>query len=206
MNLGNVSIDQGDYPAARALHEECLAITRELGDRGGTARSLGNLGNVAFEQGDYPAARVLHEECLAIMRELGDRGGMARSLSSLGNVAYGQGDLASARALHEEGLAIRRGLGANGEIDDSLEGLASVFSALGNPLIAARIWGAAERLREDIGTPLPPKDRPRHYRRVSASRASLESSAAFDRAWQEGRALTLEQAIELALEKTVERP
>ena len=29
---------------------------------------------------------------------------------------------------------------------------------------------------------------------------------AFDRAWQEGRALTIEQAIELALEEAVERP
>jgi hypothetical protein len=40
---------------------------------------------------------------------------------------------------------------------------------------------------------------------VTAARAVLGDDAAFDRAWQEGRALTLEQAIELALEKTVER-
>ena len=29
---------QGDYPAARALHEECLAIWRQLGDRWGIGR------------------------------------------------------------------------------------------------------------------------------------------------------------------------
>ena len=44
---GVLSYHQGDYPAARALYEESLAIGRELGDRSGIAGSLGNLGNVA---------------------------------------------------------------------------------------------------------------------------------------------------------------
>src|SRR5579862_7397475 len=70
---GVLSHDQGDYLAAKALHEEGLAIRRELGDRRGTAASLGNLGNVALNQGDYPAARALYEESLAILRALGDR-------------------------------------------------------------------------------------------------------------------------------------
>jgi non-specific serine/threonine protein kinase len=61
---GVLSHDQGDYPAAKAFHEEGLAIRRELGDRRGTAASLGNLGNVALNQGDYPAARALLEESL----------------------------------------------------------------------------------------------------------------------------------------------
>nr|MDQ6923461.1 hypothetical protein [Pseudomonadota bacterium] len=69
-----------------------------------------------------------------------------------------------------------------------------------------RIWGAVERLRTESGSPLPPKDRPVYDRRVAAARAALGDDAAFDRAWQEGRALTLEQAIELALEETVEHP
>jgi hypothetical protein len=37
-------------------------------------------------------------------------------------------------------------------------------------------------------------------------RAALKDDAAFDQAWQEGHALMLEQAIELALAETVERP
>jgi hypothetical protein len=40
---------------------------------------------------------------------------------------------------------------------------------------------------------------------VAAARAALGDIAAFDRAWQEGLALTLEQAIELALEDALER-
>jgi non-specific serine/threonine protein kinase len=204
-NLGNVVADQGDYPAARALHEEGLAINRELGDRWSIAISLYNLGDFACEQGDYPAAGALYEESLAIRRDLGDRRGIALALNGLGNVDAEQGDYPAARVLYEESLAIRREQGDRWGIAFALEGLAAVVAALANSLRAARIWGAAERLREEIGAPLPPYERPRYGRRVAAARAALRDDAAFEHAWQEGRALTIEQGIALALSEAVAR-
>jgi tetratricopeptide (TPR) repeat protein len=202
-NLGTAARIQGDIASARGLHEESLAIRRELGSRGSIARSLNNLGNVALDQGDYPAARALYEESLTITRELGDRWSIANSLDNLGDVAYAQGDYSAARALHQESLVMLRELGDPKAIANSLEGLAGLVAALGRYVRAARIWGAAERLREEIGSPQPPNERPPYDRRVAAARAG--DDAAFDRAWHEGRALTLEQAIELALEEAVER-
>ena len=200
-NLGNVACEQGDLASARALHEEFLTIMRELGDRGGIARALNNLGYVAYEQEDFVSARVLHEESLAIRQELGNRAGIADSAHNLGNVTYEQGDYTAAKALHQEGLTIRRELGDRARIASSLEGLAAVVAAFDNSLCAARIWGAAERLREEVGSPLAPNDRPRIDRRVAAARAALRDDSAFDRAWQDGRTLTLEQAMELAFDK-----
>jgi non-specific serine/threonine protein kinase len=195
---------QGDFAAARALFEESLAISRELGNRIGIGDSLNNLGMVAHDQGDYPTARMLFEEDLAIGRELRDRSEIARSLNNLGNLANSQGDYPTARMLFEEDLEIGREQGNRRLIVFALEGLASAVAALGGTLRAARVWGAAERLREEIGSTLPPNERPRYDRRVAAARATLKDDAAFDHAWQEGRVLTLKQAIELALEKTVE--
>jgi predicted ATPase/class 3 adenylate cyclase/tetratricopeptide (TPR) repeat protein len=205
-NLGNVAFYQGDFVSARALYEESLVMRRELGDQGRIADSLNNLGIAALEQGEFASARALHEESLVMRRKLGDRGGIADSLNNLGIAALEEGEFASARALNEESLAIARELGNRWGIVNSLEGLAPVVAALGSALRAARIWGAAERLREEIGSPLPPNERPRYDRRVAAARAALGYDAAFDLAWQEGRALTLEQAIQLALEDTVEQP
>jgi predicted ATPase/class 3 adenylate cyclase/Tfp pilus assembly protein PilF len=204
-NLGIVAGEQGDLASARALFEESLAISRELRNRIGIGDSLNNLGNVAYAQGDYPTARVLFEEDLAIGRELGDLSEIARSLNNLGNVAYNQSDNPTAQLRFEENLAIERELGYRRGIAYALEGLAAVGAALGRSLRAARIWGTAERLREEIGSPLPPNERPRHDRRAAAARATLGDDAAFDHAWQEGRTLTVEQAIELALEDAVER-
>ena len=205
-SLGNIALYQADYPAARALFEECLAIMRKLGDRGGTGSALNNLGNVAYEQGDYPGARARLEESLAIKRDLGDRYSIANSLNILGDVAGELRDFSSARALYLEALMIRRELGERWGIAQSLQRLAASPCALGTSLRAARVWGAAERLREEIGSPLPPNERPRYDRRVAEARASLGDDAAFDHAWQEGRALNLEQAIELTLEETAPLP
>ncbi len=205
-NLGSVAQNKGDHQAAGTLYKESLAIIRELGDRGGISIVLICLGLAACGEKDYPAARMRLEESLAIGRELGDRRSMAMSLTSLGYVADEQGDFASARALYQEGLVIQRELGDMGGVPTSLEGLAAVVAALDNALCAARIWGAAERLREEIGSPMAPNELPRYDRRVAAARAALGDDATFDRAWREGHALTLARAIELALEETVERP
>jgi predicted ATPase/class 3 adenylate cyclase/Tfp pilus assembly protein PilF len=203
-NLGNVAFDQADFVRARALYEESLSIARELGDQEAVARLLGNLGNVATHQGSFASARTLHEQALAIKRELGHRQRIASSLISLGTLALNEGDLDSARARYKEGLAIVRGLGDRMGIAESLEGLAAVVAALGSSLRAARIWGAAARLRDEFGSPLPPRDRPFYERRVAAARAAMGNDNAFDDSWNEGRALTLEPAIELALEETVD--
>ena len=77
--------DEGDLAAARALHEESLAIARELGNRNGVLASLGNLGIVSYELGDFAAARAQFEESLAISRELGDGHTTAMALHRLGN-------------------------------------------------------------------------------------------------------------------------
>jgi predicted ATPase/class 3 adenylate cyclase len=204
-NLAVVTLDQGDFASAALLNEECLEIMRERGDLQGIAFSLHNLGYMSSAKGDYPAARALNEESLAIRRQLGDRRGIAISLEALGSVAENQGDYPAGRALNEESLAIRRELGDRRGIAYSLKGLARVVTALGTPLRAARIWGAAERLREEIGSPLPPNERSLYDPPVAAARAALGDDATFDRAWQEGRALTLEQAMQLASDKTVER-
>ncbi len=196
-NLGNLAYEQGDYPTARAHYEESLTMKRELGDRRGIAISLNNLGNLAYDQGDYPAAWALYEESLAISRELGNRWGIAMSLNNLGNLAYDQGDYPAARTLYDESLAIKRELGDRPGVAESLEGLAS-FAALADPSRAARMWGAAEKLREDLGASLPPNERLRYERHVGAAPTD---DAAFQLAWLEGRAMTLELAIEYALEE-----
>jgi hypothetical protein len=76
-------------------------------------------------------------------------------------------------------------------------GIAEVACAKGQYEIAARLFGAAEMLRENLGL-YPPTDRAHYDRSVASTRAAL-SKAPFAAAWAEGRALTLEQAIEYAL-------
>ncbi len=207
MALGNVVYSQGGELAAESLYEQSLAIERELGDQRAIAIVLNNLGMVAaYHRKDYSAARLLHEEALVIRRELGDRWGIAGSLTNLGTVAYEQGDYPSSRALLTESLAMRRDLADGLDIAESLEALAGLAFTAGRPVSGARLCGQAARLRKEIGSPLPPWERSRYDRQIASGRAALGNDVAFDLAWQEGHAMTLEQMIELALERTDEPP
>jgi predicted ATPase len=200
-NLGAVARAQGDFVAARTLLEESLAIERDLGHRENMARSLNNLGRVARSQGDYAVARSLLEEALAIKRELDDPGGVALTLVNLAHVACEVGDLARADELYKASLPIQREARNKYLLASTLWGMGEVVAALWSPLDAARIWGTAERLGEEIESPIAPDERARYDRCVAAARTAAGNDAVFDRAWQDGRALTLEQAIEFTLEK-----
>jgi len=79
-----------------------------------------------------------------------------------------------------------------------------VVASLGDTLRAARIWGASDRSRAEIGTPLMSNERTGYDRCVAAARMASGDDAAFDSAWQEGRCVALDQAIDLALAKPVE--
>ncbi len=202
-NLGLVAFDQGNIALARVLYKESLASAREMGDMCGIARLLLNLGEVTYDDGDPVEGQALAQEGLAIMRDLDDRMAIARTVNVLGDMAVDQGDYLAAGIHQREGLTIRQALGDRRGIAYSLEGVAEVVAALGNPLRAARLCGAAERLRGELGAPRAPRELPRYRRHVAAAHAYVGDDGAFDRAWQDGRAMPLEQAVELALDETV---
>jgi tetratricopeptide (TPR) repeat protein len=198
-HLGWMLSRQGDLDRAAALLEQGLVCCRELSDRAGIAASLGRLGWVVGHQGDLSRAAALLEECLALQRALEDRRGIARSLSHLGWVLSRQGDRDRAAALLAESLRLSLHLGARDLLAEGLESLAYVAVARGQPLRAARLGGAAEALREALGTPLLLALRAGHERAVQAMRAALGEQA-FAGAWAEGRAQPLEELIPPALD------
>jgi non-specific serine/threonine protein kinase len=197
--LGLAARDQGDSRSARAISEESLDTFRELEDKQGIASSLSSLGAVLCDQGEYGTAQAQLEESLAIFREIGYKRGIAYSLLRHGAVAHGQGKYAAARALYEEGLVILLDVDDKRGIAMDLEGLAAVAVGQAQSRRAARLFGAAERVREAMGAPLPPADRAEHDRSVAAVRGALGEDA-FAAAWAEGRAMSLEEATRYALE------
>jgi tetratricopeptide (TPR) repeat protein len=192
-----VNHNQGDYATARSFEQQSLEIFRALGDRQRVAYSLHNLGNAAREQGDYTTARALEEESLEIFREPGDKRGIAASLHGLGSVAYEQGDYATARMFYGESLEIQRKLENRHGIAMLLESFVSLAGAQGQPERALRLAGAAAALREVIGTPLPPLKQVKLEHHLETARQALGEEVSA-RTFADGRAMTMEQAIESA--------
>jgi ATP/maltotriose-dependent transcriptional regulator MalT len=177
-----------------ALLAESLALAHELDHKGTRASALRIAGQVALRQGDAAKARECAEESLTLLRETGERMYVAETLGLLASVSAQQGDHAAAHAHYQESLAEARQMGNRLVIAPSLEGLAAVVATQGEVSWAARLWGAAERLREALGTPLPPVDRADYERSVAAARISLGEKA-FAAAWAEGRRMTLDQVL-----------
>ncbi len=197
-NLGIAAFCLGNYAAAQAYSQESLEIARELGDRKGVALSLNNLGELALVQHDYVVAGSLFEQSLNIRRELGDRTGIAAALLNLGAVARCQGDCKSARILHEESMRRFRELGETQNIAYVLESFACLNAEEHRSEQAILLWAAADRIREEIGSAMPPVSETEREIAMASVRQALSESA-LSAARDEGRAMTIEQAIETAL-------
>ena len=78
-------------------------------------------------------------------------------------------------------------------------GIAAAQAAQGRPLTAARLWGASEQLLDSAAASLPPTHRWIRDRHFEGVKAAL-GDAAFRAALSEGRAMSMRQAIQYALE------
>lgn len=138
------------------------------------------------------------KESLAVRRELGDRAGLAVSLNTLADVVLDEGDFGSARPLLDESLRINWDLGDQTAIAYLIEDYAGLAAAEGQHERALQLAGFAAALRENIGAPLPPGEQARADRMVAPALEALHADYAAA-AWEAGRSLDIEQAIELAL-------
>ncbi len=195
--LGLIALGQGDYERARSLCREALTLHQQEGYSYGIVASLNSSGLVSCVQGDWEQAKATCDESLVLARELGEKGAMARSLYVLGRLAHCQSDDQRAAVQIGESLALFRELGEKLGVAQCLERLGGI-AASAAPQRAARLLGAAEALREAIGVPLPTYDRADYDRAAEGARAAV-TEPVFATAWAEGRAMTLEQAIEYAL-------
>jgi non-specific serine/threonine protein kinase len=189
----------GEYERATALCEASLALSREMGDLRGIASWLANLATVTLARGDAKRAAVLCDESLAIRKALGYKGGCAHTLAIMGRIALDQGAYERAAACYKESLTLRQETGEKEGIATALEGLAAVIGMQGRPVSAARLYASAESLRSVLCAPLNPIDRAYSLHTVAAIRAQLDEPT-FLRAWTEGQAMTLEEAIAEAVQ------
>jgi tetratricopeptide (TPR) repeat protein len=195
--LGAVAWYQGNLSEAKTRHGEALRIRRQIQDMGNIAYSLGNLALVSWSEGNFHEAAKLADESVTVSRNEGSRWQVAEAFVKRATVARAQGDFELARALYTESLKIRRAMADKPNIPFELEGLAAL-ALQDDPHRAARLWGAAEKLRQTTNSPLMPAYQKDYAPLIAGVRAEL-GPAAFDAAWAEGQALTLEQAVEEAL-------
>lgn len=199
-SIGGSHVYQAEYDNASIYFEESLALARGIGDPFLLSIVLTALGELARYRGDYARAQALNEEARAVATEMQNLSQIALSLNNLGLVATRQGDFTRAVRLHQESLELYRTGGEIRFVPECLEGLATALSALGQPGKAALLVGASNALRASIDLPVPPIERRDYERLLERLRADLGDS--FQTEFTRGHAMTMAQAIDLALDKS----
>jgi non-specific serine/threonine protein kinase len=191
--LGMMETELGNLGAARRWFDAALALQRSLANPATLVSVLVHRGDLAAAEGDEARARAVYEESLAV-------GVMPEwSLRMLAFDALCHGEVSTAREYLLDSLARYRRLGyLLGQVE-CLNAFAGIALAEGNWAKTAHLLGAVGALHQSvIGGRFHARDRTENERFRAAAHAAL-GDAAFERAWAEGQAMSLEQALEDAL-------
>ncbi len=195
--LAEILLARGDYTGALAREEEALALTRATGDRWRLAGCLDSLGEIALLQGVANEAHAAFTESLALSHTARNQGRIAYELCSLGHAALLQGDRAEARVHYWESLTLYHQRDDRRGIAHTLEAIARLAMADKKADRAVRLFAAATLGQEVLGC-LPLFQRRDHDKHIAAAQFAL-GEVVFAAAWNTGRAMTLDEAVDYAL-------
>ena len=204
-NLGRLALAEGDLEGAGGCFAEALSVAERAGLWSLRARSLLGLGELAQITGEPGLARHRLKHALSLARDLGDRRATADALSALAGLTQ-ERDQKRAVAMQVEALSLRHEVGDRAGVARSLETFAYHAGSQGQPGIAARLLGAVQAIREDMGVR---ETAGMGDGATSAGRAGVKAALgpdAFAAAWAEGAALTLDEAVAYASRGRGPRP
>ena len=197
--LGQACADEGDFARAQQSFEESARLFNELGDEHGTLLATRLLAWAYYELGDRERAKGLHEDGLRRARALGNWNLTANILGALARYAVNDGRVKDAVGMAAESLRIYRDLGDRVGIATELCRCAGALASAGNAGAAARLLASSEALHEEVGVGPRPYLLAENETTLAAIRGQLDE-AAVGEAWEQGRALTADEAVVLALE------
>jgi predicted ATPase/DNA-binding SARP family transcriptional activator/DNA-binding CsgD family transcriptional regulator len=205
-DLGLIALwgQREDIPVS-AVIEELEELKPRLENRRTLAWLLVLEGMIAYSRGDAEHSVALHEESLELFREIGDTGAVINTLGQLGGILFLAGDHERALPLIREDLRLGWESDYALPIQISLYFLACAASMREQPVRAARLWGAVEGMEEAYGVHVSPiaLSESDYEGRLAASRSQLDERA-WSRAWEEGKAMLLERAVDYGLSEEEE--
>jgi tetratricopeptide (TPR) repeat protein len=205
-NLGDALNRQGAFDRAESVLREAVALGRLSEDSGRIAEAQAELAAALTGLGQLEEARMCAQTCLASLRAT-DKAlgvefsfGVGLALSKLGLIFLREGHPEWAAAAWSESLEHFTRTGERPRIMRGVEQMAYAASALGQHERAARLLGAADGLREQMGIPLWTSDTSDHDRVEAAVRAAIREESMFSALWAEGRAMTHDALLADALQ------
>ncbi len=149
-------------------------------------------------QGRFDLAQRYFKEGLKIFKRLGHKGMTAVMASEIAHTQRALGDYLEAKKTYQETIKVFQDLGNLPAVAHQLECFAMIAVAEEEPQRATKLFGAAEVIREATGHKRTDEEEAEHVQFMSQLHSMLPE-AEFNALWAEGRSMTIEQAIQLAV-------
>jgi len=201
--LARLTYINGDFSSPALWLDEVLSLSRQLGDQMREDEALITYGALAYWQGDFQQARAYYEEGIALAEKIGY---YYQNLWAHIYMAYAilrQGDIQKARELFENGIRSMQKADLLIGLVFAMEGLASLYVHETQFERAAQLFAWTNAMREKLGDPRPPVEQASVEHDLAVIRSKIDESE-FANFSAEGRTMTVEQAIALALEENSE--
>lgn len=193
--LGRSLLTVGEEERGLAFFRYAAERGPGMGRPGIAAIGLLNLGYVALLHGDLKVADEYLRQSVDLAASCGEVHAQARSLAALSSVALEGEQLEAACELAKQSLAVAAPMHDRDNACWAIE-LAGCALAAVDPDRAARLLGAADELRAELGGSLSGLELAQHERSLTYLSGSLDSDA-LTVTWQVGRKLSLEDAAAL---------
>lgn len=189
----------GNIDLARTFAEECVRLNQSTDDRESTAEALRRLASIRLAQGDLAGARRLSDESLARYRALDHQFGVGLGLITRGDIARAEGSYAAALTSYFQCLKLWKERENTVTIGYVLDYVGRTFLQMAAAERAATLFSAAAAIREQAGAQLTDYEKASCDLAFQRCREALGDEG-FDAAWAAGRTLTVEAAVDLALQ------
>ena len=195
--LGLALAMESDPERSRTLCLESAEVARDCGDTLTLALATVGLGSIAWEARDVETARPLLQHGVELAREVSDARCEASALCDLFSIALAEGSIDEAEDHMRRCLRLASSVGYREFVFWSLFGLAEVAARRGETARAARLLGAADTVREQVGYGDPESLEQEQRARIAAALDTADAELV--EAESEGRALTLDEAVAYGL-------
>jgi hypothetical protein len=187
-----------DPAAAEVWMEGATEAARRSGNPSALAGTLQMRGRVASLTDRQLEAQRWFRGAQAQYEAMGDTRFAMSAQSELAHALRRSGAIDEAEAEYRQSILGWQRTGNRGAVANQLESLAFTAQARGDGPRAARLFGAAEALRESAGDPMTDIERVEYEAEVDRLRGLLDLET-FSDAWAEGRRLTSEAAVAFAV-------
>jgi len=188
-----------DLDLSQRYIEESLRLAREAGLRSQEAEASEVVGLIATHRKDYDAARSHFKESLSVYQEIGATFNVVLEKSNLAHLERKLANHTDALEYYRETIIAFRDIGQTGAVLHQLECFGFIALAQNQKERALQLFAAANRLREQGDRPMTPDEQIYFEGQLTILREKMDSIK-FDSVWSMGHVMTLEQAIEFALE------